>query len=128
MNRKMKMKKAIFGQLGIFFCLSTVILLMAGCGGKYSESSESERAVSGPAVSGQAVSDSDGTSRYTYCSDRNLYYVRKPYSDEAKLVERNLESGAEREIPAIFSNLIICVTTCRTIMIIGEIEKILLML
>lgn len=100
MNRKMKMKKAIFGRLGIFFCLSTVIFFMAGCGGKYSEVSESERAVSGPAVSGQAISDSDGASRYTYCSDWNLYYVAgEQYSDETRFVERNLESGAEREIP-----------------------------
>lgn len=92
------MKKTVCGRLGILLCLSTVIFLMAGCGGKYSEVSESEQAVSDPAVSGQAVSGSDGASRYTYCSDRNLYYVREPYSDEARLVERNLESGAEREI------------------------------
>lgn len=93
------MKKAVCGQFSIFFCLPMVILLMAGCGGEYGESSESEGSVSGPAVSGQAVSGSDGASRYTYCSDWNLYYVREQYSDEARLVERNLESGAEREIP-----------------------------
>lgn len=91
------------------FCLFLVVLFMTGCGGAHSGSSEGARAVSGPAVSGQAVSGSSvsgqavsgskGAGRYTYCSDRNLYYIREPYSDEARLVERDLESGAEREIP-----------------------------
>lgn len=72
-----------------YFCLFLVVLFMTGCGGAHSGSSEGARAVSG----------SEGAGRYTYCSDRNLYYIREPYSDEARLVERDIESGAEREIP-----------------------------
>lgn len=83
-------------------CLTMVILLLAGCGGEYREQMEnsgaSGGAVSASTVSGEAVSGSGGASRYTYCSDWNLYYVRDSYTKEARIVERNLENGTEREI------------------------------
>lgn len=97
------MKKTVYGQVGTMLCLAMVILLFAGCGGEYSEqmgaSGTSGGAVSASAVSGQAVSGSEGASRYTYCSDWNLYYVRDSYMPDASIVERNLENGSEREIP-----------------------------
>lgn len=85
------------------FALILVLLLLSGCGGEYGElpgnTGASDGASSASAVSGQAASDSVGTSRYTYCSDWSLYYIRDSYSENERLVERNLEDGSEREIP-----------------------------
>ncbi len=106
------MKRLIGRKSGVFLCLAMAALLFAGCGGEYvdrpgsagvsggavSASTVSGQAVSASAVREQAVVDSDGYSRYTYCSDWNLYYIRDYYSEEARLIERNLEDGSEREI------------------------------
>ncbi|MCM1245609.1 MAG: hypothetical protein NC293_08220 [Roseburia sp.] len=106
------MKKSVYRQIRAIFCLAAAALFFAGCGGEYENSSGnagvsggavsvsavSGQAASASAVSGQAVSGSDGYHRYTYCSDWNLYYIRDYYTDKAKIVERNLEDGSEREI------------------------------
>lgn len=88
---------------GKVFGLILVLLLLSGCGGEYGELSENTGALNGTsspsAVSGEAVAKSVGASRYTYCSDWNLYYIRDSYSEDARLVERSLEDGSEREIP-----------------------------
>lgn len=102
-ERGIRMKKTVYRQVGTILCLAMVIVLFAGCGGEYSEqmgtSGASGGAVSASAVNGEAVSGSGGASRYTYCSDWNLYYVRDSYMPDASIVERNLENGSEREIP-----------------------------
>lgn len=78
--------------------------ILSACSGAYADPSQktgvSDRAASASAVSGQAVSGSDGYgySQYTYCSDQNLYYIRDCYSEEARLIERNLNDNSERSI------------------------------
>ncbi len=94
--------KKHFKSTRVVLSLTAAAVLFAGCGGEYSGLSENNSisggAVTASAVSGQAVSGSGGYSRYTYCSDRNLYYIRDCYSEDARLVERNLEKGSERKI------------------------------
>ncbi len=94
--------KKHFKSKRVILSLTAVAVLFAGCGGEYSGLSENNSisggAVTASAVSGQAVSGSGGYSRYTYCSDLNLYYIRDCYSEDARLVERNLEKGSERKI------------------------------
>ncbi|MCI8365028.1 MAG: hypothetical protein HFG34_08775 [Eubacterium sp.] len=67
---------------------TTAAVLFVGCGGEYSgfseNSSVSGGVVSASSVSGQAVSDPGGYSRYTYCSDQNLYYIKGCYSEAAR--------------------------------------------
>lgn len=99
------MKKTIHQWTRTFSCLAIaafVIGAVSGCGGEdadpFGKVGVSDRAVSASAVDGQTVSGSDGYSRYSYCSDRNLYYIKDCYSEEAKLIERNLNDGSERII------------------------------
>ncbi len=99
------MEKANCGHIRMFVWVVMTVLfigVLSGCGGEYAGLSENEGvsggAVSASSVSGQAVSGSGGYSRYTYCSDWNLYYITNNYSEDAKLIERNLENGLERKI------------------------------
>ena len=82
--------KKHFKSKRVILSLTAVAVLFAGCGGEYSGLSENNSisggAVTASAVSGQAVSGSGGYSRYTYCSDLNLYYIRDCYSEDARLV------------------------------------------
>lgn len=91
-----------FKSMKVIVSLTAAALLFAGCGGEYNGLSADNRisggAVSASVVSGQAVSDTRGYSRYTYCSDWNLYYIKDCYSEDARLVERDLEKGSERKI------------------------------
>lgn len=101
-----------FKSMKVIVSLTAAALFFAGCGGEYSGLSADNRisggavsasvvsgqVVSASAVSGQAVSDTGGYSRYTYCSDWNLYYIKDCYSEDARLVERDLEKGSERKI------------------------------
>lgn len=104
--------KKHFESMKVIVSLTAAALFFAGCGGEYSTRSGdnsisggavsasviSGQPVSASAVSGQAVSDTGGYSRYTFCSDRNLYYIRDCYSEDARLVERDIEKGSERKI------------------------------
>lgn len=94
--------KKHFKSMRVILSLTAAAVLFAGCGGEYGglsgDNSISSGVVSASAVSGQAVSETGGYSRYTYCSDRNLYYIKDCYSEDARLVERNLEKGSERKI------------------------------
>lgn len=94
--------KKHFKFMRVIFSLTAAALFFAGCGGEYStrsgDNSISGGAVSASVISGQAVSDTGGHSRYTFCSDRNLYYIKDCYSEDARLVERDLEKGSERNI------------------------------
>lgn len=97
---------------------------LTGCGGEHGQAGVSESvsgsAVSGQAVSGGALSVSgqavsggalsvsgqvvsggairelhkDVSEKFTYCSDRHLYYV----SDDNELIERDRKDGSERKV------------------------------
>lgn len=99
------MKKTIHQYIKTFSYLAIIAFVagtVSGCVGRNAEPlgkvGVSDRAASSSAVSGQAVSTSNRYSRYSYCSDQNLYYIKDCYSEDATLIERNLNDGSERSI------------------------------
>ncbi len=92
------MKGKLYRMTGLMLLMALLAGTCAGCGGEYIGMS-GKGVVSGGGVSGQAVSGGavkpagkDRSKKYTYCNERNLYYIGYDF----KAVECNRQTGEER--------------------------------
>ncbi len=98
MRYGLKKRKIRSRVTGLLLLMALAAGTCAGCGGEYIGMS-GKGVVSGGGVSGQAVSDGavkpagkDRSKKYTYCNERNLYYI----GYDSKAVECNRQTGEER--------------------------------
>lgn len=100
MRYGLKKRKIRSRVTGLLLLMALAAGICAGCGGEYigmsGKGAASGGGVSGQAVSGGAVKPAgkDRSKKYTYCNERNLYYI----GDDFKAVERNRKTCEERTL------------------------------